>query len=86
MKDSKGWLKLSEQMDACHLLVDVQKISIKPHFCVKQGDYFCAFFTGHPVRLAAPLWLTTLCIGIAKLHMGSIRQQLKKNIVREGVI
>ena len=35
---------LSNKMDVCYLLDDVQEIRIQPYFCVKQGDYFFHFF------------------------------------------
>ena len=49
MKDTKAWLVLSNKMDRCYLLVNVQEIRIQPYFCVKQGDYFFSLFLGHPV-------------------------------------
>ena len=49
MKYTKTWFVLSNIMDICYLLVDVQEIRIQPHFCVKQGDYFFSLFLGHPV-------------------------------------
>ena len=36
-------LVLSNKMDICYLLVDVQEIRIQPYFWVKQGDYFFTF-------------------------------------------
>ena len=49
IKDTKAWLVLSNKMDTCYLLVDVQEIRIQPYFCIKQGDYFFSLFLGHPV-------------------------------------
>ena len=40
---------LSNKMDRCYLLVDVQEIRIQPYFGVKQGDYFFSLFLKHPV-------------------------------------
>ena len=44
IKDANAWFELSNKMDTCYLLVDVQEIRIQPHFCIKQGDYFFHFF------------------------------------------
>ena len=47
---TKALLELSNKMDTCYLLVDVQEIRIQPYFCIKQGDYFFSLFLGHPVN------------------------------------
>ena len=44
-----AWFVLSNKMDTCFLLVDVQEIRIQPYFCVKQGDYFFPLFPKDPV-------------------------------------
>ena len=38
IKDTKAWLVLSNKMDTCYPLVDVQEIRIQPYFYIKQGD------------------------------------------------
>ena len=52
---------ISNKMDTCYLLVDVQEIRIQHYFCIKQDDYFFSLFLGHPVCMSSEKLLFCLC-------------------------
>ena len=64
IKDSKAWLwlVLSNKIDVCYLLVDVQEIRIQRYFCAKKVDNFYFTFSETPCRGTELLINTMVCV------------------------